>query len=186
MGELVFILGGIKSGKSVLAEQLAGKQAESRGRQVIYLATARIQDEETRERVRKHRARRPQAWRTEESPLDPEKVFTAADGGNAVVLMDCLNFFLTNLLIEADADREDVDRDGVIAGMLGRVEVLLEAIAQTDANVIVVSNEVGQCPVALTRLGRIFQDVMGMAHQMVARRADEVYVVTAGIPHQLK
>ena len=186
MSHFVFILGGIKSGKSDYAEQLARDQQESQGKRVVYLATATVQDDETNERVRRHQARRPHEWLTEESPLEPQEVIARFDGQNAVIILDCLNFYLTNLLIEADADRDDADRERIIKGILRRVEDLVAAVKGSDAHVIAVSNEVGQCLVALNRLGRIFQDIMGMAHQTVARAADEVYVVTAGIPQRIK
>ncbi|NIO72483.1 MAG: hypothetical protein GTN71_26535 [Anaerolineae bacterium] len=70
--------------------------------------------------------------------------------------------------------------------ILDEVEALIRAAREANAQVMVVSNEVGMGIVPLTRLGRIFRDIAGRANQALAQAADEVYVMWAGLPQRLK
>ena len=52
--------------------------------------------------------------------------------------------------------------------------------------VIVVTNEVGSGVVPETVLGRRFRDCAGRANEVIARGADEVYLMVSGIPLRIK
>jgi adenosylcobinamide kinase / adenosylcobinamide-phosphate guanylyltransferase len=166
---VTLILGGIRSGKSALAERLVDES----GLAPIYLATAEPGDDEMAERIARHLARRGRSWRTVEEPLAlADALVREADIGRAV-LIDCLTLWLTNLMMgDRDIEREIAD--------------LVQALVETKGPVVLVSNEVGQGLVPTTPLGRKFVDHAGRLHQEVARMADDVALMVAGLPLWLK
>jgi adenosylcobinamide kinase / adenosylcobinamide-phosphate guanylyltransferase len=162
------VIGGARSGKSMLAEALA--TATSRPRR--YIATAQAWDDEMRTRIAQHRNQRGDDWLTVEAPRDLAAALADADA-NEVVLVDCATLWLSNhLLAEADLNAE-ADR-------------LLLAIKACIAPVIVVSNEVGWSIVPDNALARRFQDAQGRLNQRMAAQADLVVAVMAGLPIVLK
>jgi len=179
MGQLIYVTGGARSGKSRFAERQASKlsqnelgQSKSGQENVTYLATAQAFDEEMTLRIERHRADRPASWTTLEEPLD---VVTALGRSpHPVVLLDCLSLWISNLLLAGHDD----------AVMLERVAALLEA-AQ-DSALIVVSNEVGSGIVPDNALARRYRDVLGWANQQVAAAADEAYLLVSGLSVRLK
>jgi adenosyl cobinamide kinase/adenosyl cobinamide phosphate guanylyltransferase len=176
MGRLILITGGARSGKSRLAEEIADRAG---GDEVTYIATCQPADEEMVERVAKHRAARPAAWRTIEEPLRLADAVRRCDTGAA--LIDCLTLYVTNVLFSEDEDQERAER--VVNDELLR---LVDAVAETGKIVIVVTNEVGMGIVPATPLGRAFRDIAGRAGQELARHADEAYMAVLGIPIKLK
>lgn len=97
MAKITFILGGARSGKSAFAEGLAKKYND-----VVYIATAEAKDDEMRERIRVHRARRPQNWMTIESPFHVNKVVSDISGTTGLVLIDCITLYITNMLLNSE------------------------------------------------------------------------------------
>lgn len=166
---VTFFLGGARSGKSRLAQHLA----ESHDGALVYLATGQAGDAEMTERIARHRADRGPRWRTVDCPLDlPEAIYREGVEG-AVVLVDCLTLWASNLLLaERDADAAAV--------------ALLAAVSGARCPVIIVSNEVGLGIVPDNALARRFRDDIGRLHQQVADAADRVFLVAAGLSLQLK
>ena len=165
---LTLVLGGARSGKSAYAESLFG------GRGAVYVATAEAIDDEMRERIARHRARRGGGWTTVEAPLDLAGALRAhGRRGGAGVLVDCLTVWLGNLM---HAER-DVDREA------GR---LLESLAAPEVPVVLVANEVGLGVVPDNPMARAFRDHAGRLNQALAGRADRVAFVAAGLPLVLK
>jgi adenosylcobinamide kinase/adenosylcobinamide-phosphate guanylyltransferase len=162
---ITFVLGGARSGKSRFAENLIGAGA--------YIATAAARDSEMRERIVRHRKRRGRSWQTFEAPLDLVGALVEADQAGNPILVDCLTLWLANLM-EAGRDIGD-ETDGLISCLSGM-----------RCPVVLVANEVGQGIVPGNELARRFRDRAGTLNQQVAALADRVYVVTAGIPAQLK
>lgn len=163
------ILGGRRSGKSCFAEQ----QAAQTGKPVIYIATSDAQDGEMQERVALHRQSRPAEWRTVEEPVALAEVIRQhSDTGNCL-LVDCLTIWLTNLLI-AEHDITAAKAE------------LLEALAQCEADVVLVTNETGLGVVPMGELTRRYCDEAGWLHQAIAERATRVDLVVAGLPLALK
>ena len=160
------IVGGARSGKSMHAERLAGAYDD-----VTYVATGgtRDGDAEWADRVARHRARRPSTWRTLET-TDVARVLRTSDAGS-VVLVDCLSLWLTAQLDELDAWRrlDDGETGGILDDVGRRIDDLMAAITACPADVILVSNEVGQGVVPPTASGRLFRDAMGTLN---ARTAD--------------
>ncbi|NPV08438.1 MAG: bifunctional adenosylcobinamide kinase/adenosylcobinamide-phosphate guanylyltransferase [Anaerolineae bacterium] len=180
MGQLHFILGGARSGKSTFAQELACRMA---GDDVLFVATAEASDPEMEARIRHHRSQRPPAWRTLEAPLHAgARVAEALTGSEKAILLDCLTLLVSNAIIAAGGEREPV---AAAAAVEAEVEALLRCTS-LGPHLIVVSNEVGLGLVPEYPLGRLYRDSLGRANQIVAERADRVYFLVAGIPVDLK
>ncbi len=192
-GQLILITGGVRSGKSSFAEKLA---QESKKR-VIYLATARAEDQEMRRRVLAHQDRRPHYFETLEEPLEPHLVFKNELDSKTFILLDCLTLLVSNRIL-ADLEQHGADRNGedILAGedlleaaaerALDYVSVLADSVLKCPAEVAVVTNEVGMGLVPSYPLGRVFRDCSGRANQLLADAADQVWLVVCGIPRRFK
>ncbi len=163
------VLGGTRSGKSAHAERLALSRAAGRW---CYLATARAGDDEMAERIAHHRAARDARWQTVEVPLQLGAALQARDDAQTCVLVDCLTLWLSNCLA---ADCWPQERDA-----------LIDALSVTQAQLIMVSNEVGSGIVPMGALSRRFADEAGRLHQALAARCARVTLVVAGLPLRLK
>lgn len=172
MAKIIFITGGARSGKSCLAERLAGEFGAPLG----YIATSYAGDAEMAARIARHQARRGEAWQTLEEPLDLAGVIRGHDGYFKAMLVDCVTLWLTNLLLKHD----DAPR------ALGDVRDLTATFAALHTPLILVSNEVGMGIVPENQLARTFRDLAGEANEMIAAAADEVYVTFSGLPLKLK
>ena len=172
MAHTIFVTGGARSGKSRLAEGLAAGYGAPLG----YIATGRAGDAEMAERIARHRARRGPAWRTVEEPEDIAGAISANEGSCNALLVDCVTLWLTNLLLKYD--------DGARA--LEEVATLVRLLPELQTPLILVSNEVGMGIVPENALARAFRDLAGEASEMLARAADEVYVMFSGLPMKLK
>lgn len=182
MGRIQLVLGGIRSGKSRFAEDLAVSWQGATGGIVTYVATARVGDAEMQARVDSHRKRRPSSWRLLEAPLE---VFAAIDADvprGSLVLLDCVNMLISNVLMDMD----DEPRGDAGKAALAQVDGLVSLLLERDAPSVLISNEVGMAPVALTALGRLFQDTIGIANQRVAAAAEDVFLLVAGLAQKLK
>ncbi len=169
MGKTVLVLGGARSGKSRFAEELGDALPGPH----IYIATAQAFDAEMTERIARHRADRADHWQTAECPLALPEAVQDHDGPNNVILVDCLTLWLTNVML---GNHDVAAARGKLAGLLPQVRGTL----------LLVSNEVGQGIVPENALARQFRDEAGWLHQAMAKTADEVWFVTAGIPQRLK
>lgn len=164
------ILGGTRSGKSALAERLAGDA----GQPVTYIATATAGDDEMAKRIAHHRTRRPGHWHTVEQPLALADALGRHAARDRCLLVDCLTLWLSNLLAAGET-RLAQERTA-----------LLDTLPSLPGTVLLVSNEVGQGVVAADPLTRRFVDAAGRLHQAVAARCPRVLFVTAGLPRALK
>ncbi len=167
---LELILGGARSGKSSFAEQLA---LES-GLEVIYIATATVGDSEMAARIAHHQQSRPKHWQTVETPVDLAKTLQNYAHPQACLLVDCLTLWLNNCLFDQTVCWET------------QRQLLLEQIGNLPGRQILVSNEVGQGIVPLGAISRQFVDESGHLHQALAKLADRVFLVVAGLPQVLK
>ena len=167
----VFVVGGARSGKSSFAMKLAGSSGSPR----LYIATAEALDGEMEGRIRKHREERGGGWETLEEPREVSGRIEEAKG-YAVVLIDCLTLWLTNLLM-AGLD------DGAVAKEVDR---FISACALSPSKIVAVSNEVGLGLVPDNPLSRRFRDLSGTMNRMVAGAATQAYFVASGIPLKMK
>jgi adenosylcobinamide kinase/adenosylcobinamide-phosphate guanylyltransferase len=191
MGKLTLILGGARSGKSTFAEQRAVELGDDG---VLYVATSETGDEEMQQRVEKHRAERPSAWRTLEAPRNVAQAIHQEGGAARIILLDCMTFLVANRLLDAagphghpfdDPGANPFDAQ-IEADVIGEVEALVAYVQETEVEMLVVSNEVGLGVVPPYELGRAYRDILGRANQVLARHADEVQLLVAGIPMRLK
>jgi adenosylcobinamide kinase/adenosylcobinamide-phosphate guanylyltransferase len=179
--QLSLVLGGVRSGKSAFAEKLVRKL----GQPALYLATGVATDGEMAERIRRHRGMRPSSWVTVEEPLALAGRLEAVLAGPeapGTVLIDCLDVWLGNLLLE----HQDQAAEALHSLALSDVDRLLEVCRCSPAAFFLVSSEVGLSLVPSHSLGRCFQDILGLVNQKVADVATQVYLVVAGIPVQIK
>ncbi len=175
---LVLITGGARSGKSNYAQRMAAGM----GGGVLFVATAEALDEEMVLRVKSHREDRPADWLTREEPLDPIRALENLPEHIQVVILDCLTFFVSNLLMRETARTlEEVETQ-----VLSRLKEFLHRAKEMGLSVIVVTNEVGTGVVPDNPLARGFRDLAGRASQAVAKQADQVFLMVAGIPLAVK
>ncbi|TVY07679.1 bifunctional adenosylcobinamide kinase/adenosylcobinamide-phosphate guanylyltransferase [Paenibacillus cremeus] len=193
----VLVTGGARSGKSAFAEAYAARlseqeqrhgqergQEQGQGRereQAVYIATAQAYDEEMRERIALHRRDREAhgyRWTTVEEPYALAETLQAAEA--PVVLVDCLTLWLSNWLLrmehEVEAERK----------VEAKIEELVSAFVACRSQIVLVTNEVGYGLVPEYKLGRQFRDLSGRMNQRLAKVADQVFLVTSGIPVELK
>lgn len=164
-----FVLGGARSGKSVMAERFVRRV----GGDAIYIATAQAWDDEMADRIARHRADRGDGWATVEAPLDlPQALAAAAQPGRAV-LVDCLTLWLSNLMLA----EQDIDAAS---------DALAAAVFAARCPVAMVSNEVGLGIVPDNALARRFRDAQGRLNQRMAAAADVVIFCAAGLPLVMK
>lgn len=164
--EIILVLGGVASGKSAFAESLFSDVPDRQ-----YIATAQAFDDEMKAKIAAHRDMRGSEWQTHEAPFD--LTATLNQLSEKPVLLDCATLWLSNHLLN------ETPMDALF-------QELGTAVAAHQAKLVIVSNEVGTAPVATTSLGRQFQNAQGRLNQQIASIADQVYMVTAGLPQKLK
>ncbi len=179
MGESILILGGVRSGKTRLAERLASEKPP-----VAFVATATRDrdDADMTARIDRHRHRRPADWATIETPRELESVIASQSASFGAILIDCVTLWISNLMLGMDGSAA-LDDDAIL--------FMVETSARSarvagPARVVWVSNEVGSGGVASNALARRFADLQGLANQMLAAEADAVHLCVAGIPMRLK
>ncbi|WP_166267801.1 bifunctional adenosylcobinamide kinase/adenosylcobinamide-phosphate guanylyltransferase [Marinobacter caseinilyticus] len=166
------VLGGIRSGKTALAEQ----QASATGMPVVYVATATAGDDEMAGRIERHQAQRPVTWGLIEVPQALAGAMTQAARQTAppCLLIDCMSLWLSNLM---HAGTEVMARERA---------AFLDAVVAYPGNLVVVSNEVGLGTIGMDPLTRAFCDQLGWLNQALAERCDRVLMSVAGLPLKLK
>ncbi len=183
----VLVLGGARSGKSTFAQRLAANS----GRSVAFIATATGSDDEMRERIAHHRATRPTGWQTIEEPLDIALAVQRAAALADVLLLDCITIWLANWMTQqGDTEHHALLLAGELQDnrALSVVDALLDAVASLPANktLITITNEVGLGIVPDYPLGRAYRDTLGYINQRLARAADRVYLMVAGMAVDIK
>ncbi|WP_158968628.1 bifunctional adenosylcobinamide kinase/adenosylcobinamide-phosphate guanylyltransferase [Chachezhania sediminis] len=162
------VIGGAASGKSAYAESLV----EAAPRPHLYLATAEAQDAEMSAKIARHVGRRGSGWQTLECPWDTETCLLGLPQG-AVALLDCATIWLSNRMMK------DIDPQVAVSD-------LLAAIDGCKARLVVVTNELGHGIVPADALSRRFREAHGRMNIALAKQADAVTLVTAGLPQALK
>ena len=181
----ILILGGARSGKSRFAQQLA----QQLGKRVLFVATGEPLDEEMSLRIKEHQESRPQNWRLLEAGVKVGEQITEQIDDAEVVIIDCLTLLISNVLTgvgKESLENEQRDYASIDKRVVAEIEGLTRCINNTNATFIIVSNEVGMGLVPSYRLGRTYRDLLGKANQLLAQQADNVYLMIAGIPWQLK
>lgn len=183
--KIILITGGERSGKSSYAEQLA----QELDAHPVYLATARIWDEEFRLRIQAHRQRRGPHWTNIEEPVH----LSRHDLTGRTVLVDCLTLWATNLFFmsatsdEGATEKEKADRgQQLVQKVLQDLKEEFCRLIRQEATFIFVTNEIGSGGISPDPVQRQFTDLLGWLNQFVAREADDVYLLVSGIPLKIK
>ena len=179
MRRLTLILGGARSGKSSHAQRLA----EETGNSVTFLATAQALDEEMSTRIQKHRAERPADWETLELACDLATHVPQIK--SEVVILDCITLLVSNLLMQY-VKEDRVDEAPFMRAVQTEIEALIVSIQEQRQVWFIISNEVGLGLVPPYQMGRVYRDALGWANQRLARAADGVIFMVAGIPMVVK
>lgn len=170
MKRIILITGGQRSGKSAYAERLALSLSSN----PVYMATARIWDEEFAERVKLHQMRRGPEWEN----IEEEKQLSRHDVRDRVVLIDCCTLWAANYISDS--------KDSSVSQVLSQLQAEFDSFTSQDATFIFVTSEIGLGGISSNPLQRHFADLLGSFNQYVASQADEVIMMVCGIPVKVK
>lgn len=203
MKKIILVTGGQRSGKSTYAEELVLNQAA--GEQAVYMATAKIWDDEFAHRVQLHKLRRGPQWIN----IEEEKYLSKHNVGGKVVLIDCVTLWSTNFFFDNSTDSlsdssacdTDTTLDNANSTMnaaqaehsatlvehtLQQIKEEFEKFTAQDATFVFVTNEIGLSGVSENKVQRQFTDLLGWLNQYIASKADEVIFMISGIPMKIK
>ncbi len=192
-----FVLGGARSGKSRFAEQQVLKHSAEMNKQAVYIATATAFDHEMSKRITKHQNDREHHeesnWQLIECPIKLTEVLQYCDE-DKVYLLDCLTLWLNNLLFSEQAqESKQGDSKTQIENyaqqelrLKKEINNLVAALSNFNANIVIVSNEVGLGIIPLGESTRLYVDYCGWLNQAIAEIAQQVTLITAGIPLTIK
>lgn len=169
MKQIILITGGARSGKSTYAETMALSLSPN----PVYLATARIWDEEFRQRVIRHQQRRGQEW----TNIEEEKQLSRHQLAGRTILIDCVTLWCTNFFFDVNAHTDSA---------LAAAKEEFNRFTKQDATFIFVTNEIGMGATSDNEIQRKFTDMQGWMNQYIAAQADEVWLMVSGIPVKVK
>ena len=201
MAEIFLITGGCRSGKSSFAEKLAQqlscqyfqqrslinkKECLQTNNIKAYIATAPVFDNEMRDRVKRHQRQRAEyCWTTFEEQIELQRILQHCSQVNfKVVLVDCLTLWINNLIYEAEQNQTSITENDM-CDLCEKIIAECQTMS-TDMKIIFVINEVGFGIVPQNKLARLFRDLTGRCSQTIAKKADNVFLISCGLPLQLK
>ncbi|MFS1511613.1 bifunctional adenosylcobinamide kinase/adenosylcobinamide-phosphate guanylyltransferase [Chengkuizengella sp. SCS-71B] len=192
---IILVTGGARSGKSSFAEKYSATIANHG----VYIATSQIYDEEMSNRIELHKTRREQtdfSWETIEEPYDIDQCLETMNKSDSkkFVLVDCLTLWLSNWLLcfedqlkqNHSGKAKEAAKVELQQKVIRKMEMLITSLKQFNGDVILVTNEVGDGIVPEYPLGRLYRDLAGVMNQKIAEICDQVFLVTVGIPIELK
>ena len=180
MARIILVTGGARSGKSQYAESFYAPEKD-----VVYIATSKIFDEEMRERVRLHQLSRPETWTTFEGSYKLYKAMSEARH----YLLDCISVLTSNIMFDLTSTYEKIPMDiqhQVERTVVNEIETLIKKVEKLDGTLVLVTNEVAYSIVPENHVARVYRDILGKVNQRVASLCHEVYLVVCGIPLKLK
>lgn len=196
MKKIILITGGQRSGKSTYAEKLTLDLAA--GQQAVYMATAKIWDEEFAHRVQLHKERRGPQWIN----IEEEKYLSRHNVAGKVVLIDCVTLWSTNFFFDLSTEESLPDNSSslrttmdasqaeqsatLVERTLQQIKEEFEKFTTQDATFVFVTNEIGLSGVSENKVQRQFTDLLGWLNQYIASKADEVVFMISGIPMKIK
>jgi adenosylcobinamide kinase/adenosylcobinamide-phosphate guanylyltransferase len=169
----MLVLGGVRSGKSSLALDLCNRMDGNR----YFLATAQAFDDEMEYRIKRHQEERGSSWTTVEESIEIAKKIRELDDEKAVILVDCLTLWLSNLYMKYESDTYMVYKE---------IEELVTMLPGIKGRLVFVSNEVGMGIVPENRLARMYRDASGTMNRKIAGVAQKVVFTFAGLPMVIK
>ena len=170
--KITFVIGGARSGKSSF---VLNEVSEMKGSKA-YIATAEALDDEMKDRIQQHKGDRGQEWSNYEEPINIAELISKIKDKYEIIVIDCLTLWLSNVMHKSDKPEDSINL----------FIQTLKNLDDTGLSLYIVSNEVGMGIVPENPLAREFRDLTGFLNQKVAEVADEVYMVTAGIPIKIK
>lgn len=180
MGRIILVTGGARSGKSSFAEGIYKDTKD-----VVYIATARITDDEMRDRIFLHKKQRPKEWSTFEANYSLKD----AVGKSRNYLLDCITILTSNIMFDITEGIEKISMEmqrEIEETVVAEINELIEAVSLIDGNLVMVTNEVGYSIVPDNHVARVYRDIIGRVNQRIAKMCSEVYLVACGIPLRLK
>jgi adenosylcobinamide kinase/adenosylcobinamide-phosphate guanylyltransferase len=168
-GSFFFITGGARSGKSRFAQELALQWSNG----PVYVATARIWDDNFRERIKRHQQDRDERW----TSVEEEKYISRLSLDNKVVVIDCITLWLTNFFVDG---KSDIDQ------CFAACKEEINAWQKMNTEFIIISNEIGMGIHAETETGRRFTDLQGWVNQYIAQLSESAVLMVSGLPLTLK
>ncbi len=171
------IIGGARSGKSKYAEKQATLICSnpSPEKNIIYIATATIEDNEMAQRIKHHQQHRPKDWQVIEEPFNLSQILQKHVTSQQTIIIECMTLWLTNWLCHKDIKQWQAEK-----------QAFIEILKNSHANIFIVSNEVGSGIIPMGQLNRDFVDQSGWLNQSLSKIADQVTLVVAGCPLELK
>jgi len=178
----ILIIGGARSGKSRFAQKFALKS----GKPVLFVATAEAGDDEMRQRIEEHKRSRPPDWSTLEVTHNIGAEITNQATDEKVVIVDCITLLVNNIFSRHTDSTGGLFDTALIEQETSReIRELIESLNRFDASLII-TNEVGMDLVPANAMGRAYRDALGKTNQLLAEECDEVYLMVAGFPLQIK
>lgn len=186
MGRIIFISGGVSSGKSDFAENMCSEMKKS----TIYIATSLPLDDEMKKKKEKHINKRAEKnWDTLEKYKELYKDIEKLSKNYELALLDCITMMISNLIFEEDFnfDAENIEKSEKKSKIIkNEFEKLISEIKRNNIDFVFVTNEIGLGGISPSRLTRYFSQLCGEINRMVAENADEAYLVVSGIGVKLK
>jgi adenosylcobinamide kinase/adenosylcobinamide-phosphate guanylyltransferase len=177
------IIGGARSGKSRYAQEMAERQSKP----VLFVATAEAGDKEMKSRIEAHRKARPADWKTLEAPSNIGSLISRNLGEARFVIIDCVTMLVSNVLGQhTNWNNDKINPTATETAVLNEINGLVDCLRQSPADFVIVSNEIGLGLVPADPLSRLYRDLLGRANQLLAQQADDVIMMTAGIPLKIK
>ena len=166
---IIFITGGARSGKSRYAQDLALSLSDS----PVYVATAKVWDDDFEKRVKRHQNDRDERW----TNMEEQRNVSALPIDNRVCIIDCVTLWLTNFFVDTKNDVE---------ASLALLKKEIDVLCTKPGTFIIISNEIGMGVHADTEIGRKFTDLQGWANQYIAAKANEAVLMVSGIAVKIK
>lgn len=177
---ITLVTGGARSGKSNFAQNRLLEKDD-----VVYIATAKVEDNEMADRVKHHKNSRPSSWRTYEAYYDLQNAL----GEENNYLLDCVTNLSSNIMFDLSKGIDFIDdnlQNMIEEEILKQLNQLILKIREENKNLILVTNELGDSIVPENHISRVFRDIQGRVNQSLANISDEVYIVICGIEVKLK
>ncbi len=169
----ILITGGMRSGKSAFALELARGWPANK----LFLATAQSSDPEMESRIEKHKKERSPDFQTIEEPIDLGNVIKREGGLKKLIIIDCLTLWINNLLFTLEKNKKAREE---------KKQLFLENVQETESSLIVITNEVGWGVIPDNALGRLYVEELGLINRQMALCCSEMYLMVAGLPQRLK
>lgn len=181
---LTFILGGIRSGKSRYAGEIADKISKNENKKIVYIATYKNdgKDAEMTERIERHKNNRPNTW----DVMEIGKIYALASKlgeiKNSIIIIDCLTLLVSNFF----AENKNTDESSITLEIEKMLKEIREGIKKNNNKFIIISNEVGEGIIPANKISRRYADLLGRANQIIAKHSAQFYFMFAGIPMKIK